>query len=219
MIAVAEAGGTLLSVDHSRRWYPHYLRAREIVRSGEIGPLHTVGCEMFGLRSMLFRNGTHVLDTVCFFAEGDPKWLVAELEEGFEHFTEYQGGGGKDAASDPYASAYIRFGNGVRAFYNSFKTAFPGWRFVLTCEEGRVEATDTSARLIRGSSFETTEIVPGNYMIQEKGAMVAELAYVLENGGELVSPAREARKTLEIILGILKSHHSGNCRVDFPLVL
>lgn len=219
MIAAAEAGGTLLSVDHSRRWYPHYLRAREIVRSGEIGPLHTVGCEMFGLRSMLFRNGTHALDTVCFFAEGDPRWLVAELEEGFEHFTEYQGGGGKDAASDPYASAYIRFGNGVRAFYNSFKTAFPGWRFVLTCEEGRVEATDTSARLIRGSSFETTEIVPGNYMIQEKGAMVAELAYVLENGGELVSPAREARKTLEIILGILKSHHSGNCRVDFPLVL
>jgi predicted dehydrogenase len=217
MIAAAEANGTVLSVDHSRRWYPHYLKAREIVRSGEIGPLRTIGCEMFGLRSMLFRNGTHALDTVCFFADGDPLWLVADLEDGFEHFTEYRGGGGKDAASDPYASAYIRFGNGVRAFFNSFKTAFPGWRFVLTCEDGRVEATDKTARLIRGASFETSEIVPQHYMLHSKGALVAELVHLLEHGGDPVSPAREARKSLEVILGILKSHHAGNTRVDFPL--
>ncbi len=217
MIAAAEASGTILSVDHSRRWYPQYLKAREIVRSGRIGPLRTIGCEMFGLRSMLFRNGTHALDTVCFFADGDPQWLVADLQDGFEHFTEYQGGGGKDSASDPYASAYIRFGNGVRAFFNSFKTGFSGWRFVLTCEDGRVEATDTSARLIRGASFETSEIVPEHYMLHSKGAMVAELVHLLEHGGEPVSPAREARKSLEVILGILKSHHAGNARVDFPL--
>jgi hypothetical protein len=48
-------------------------------------------------------------------------------------------------------------------------------------------------------------------------AAVGELIDVLEHGGELVSPAREARKTLELMLGILKSHHAGNNRVDFPL--
>ena len=73
-----------------------------------------------------FATGPTALDTVCFFADGDPLWLMADLEDGFEHFTEYRGGGGKDAASDPYASAYIRFGNGVRAFFNSYKTTFAG---------------------------------------------------------------------------------------------
>ena len=34
----------------------------------------------------------------------------------------------------------------------------------------------------------------------------------------VLSPAREARRTLELMLGIMKSHHAGNNRVDFPLV-
>jgi hypothetical protein len=39
----------------------------------------------------------------------------------------------------------------------------------------------------------------------------------LESGKPLVSSGREARKTLEIMLAILKSHHQGNVRVDLPL--
>ena len=54
-------------------------------------------------------------------------------------------------------------------------------------------------------------------MLHSKGALVAELVHLLEHGGDPVSPAREARKSLEVILGILKSHHAGNTRVDFPL--
>ena len=205
-------------MDHSRRWYPQYLKAREIVRSGRIGPLRTIGCEMFGPRSMLFRNGTHALDTVCFFADGDPEWLVADLQDGFEHFTEYQGGGGKDSASDPYASAYIRFGNGVRAFFNSFKTVFSGWRFVLTCEDGRVEATDTSARLIRG---DLVRRLPRSFRSIicsiPRAPWWRNWRICSSTAADPVSPAREARKSLEVILGILKSHHAGNARVDFPL--
>ena len=48
-------------------------------------------------------------------------------------------------------------------------------------------------------------------------AAMVELVDVLENGGELISPGREARKTLEIILGMLRSHQAGNARVNFPL--
>ena len=60
-------------------------------------------------------------------------------------------------------------------------------------------------------------MVPANYMHQFKAGFVPEIVDVLENGGSLVSPAKEARKTLEIMLGILKSHHAGNSRVGFPL--
>jgi predicted dehydrogenase len=220
MIAAAEANGVPLSIEHTRRWDSSYLKAREIIRSGEIGPLRTVVCEEFGRRAMLFRNGTHLLDMICFFAEANPQWLVAELEGGFEHFTEYRGDGGKDPATEPFASAYIRFDNGVRAFFNSYKVDFPGSQFALTCEDGRIEISDQSARLIRGRShfeWSTSTILSGGYAMERQTAAVAELIQVLEHGGELVSPAREARKTVELMLGILKSHHSGNSRIDFPL--
>ena len=43
---------------------------------------------------------------------------------------------------------------------------------------------------------------------------MAERIEVLESGGDLVSSGREAKKTLEIILAIMASHHAGNTRID-----
>lgn len=217
MIAAAEKRGVLLSIEHSRRWYPSYLKAREIIRSGEIGPLRTVGCEMFGPRAMMFRNGTHLIDLVCFFAGGNPAWVVGDLEPGFEHFTDYRGDGGKVPSSEPYSSAYLVFDNGVRAFVNFYKMAFPGLRYALTCEDGRIEISDQQAEVItarppRGWSCAELAVEP--YMFTRQSGAVAELVHVMDHGGELVSPPREARKTLEILLGILKSHHAGNTRVN-----
>jgi hypothetical protein len=48
-------------------------------------------------------------------------------------------------------------------------------------------------------------------------AAVAELVDALETGRPLVSTGREARKALEIMLAMLKSHHNGNIRVNLPL--
>ena len=220
MIAACDANNVLLSIEHTRRWDPQFLKVRQIIRSGAIGPLRTIVAEQLGTRAMLFRNGTHVLDLICFFAESEPKWLVSELEQGFEHFTEYVADGGHDPSRDPYASAYIHFDNGVRAFYNAFKTKIPGGQNHLTCDDGRIEISDRCARLVRARShyeWDVCEIVPDHYVCERQSAAVAELIDVMEHGGELVSSGREARKTLEIMLGILKSHHAGNARIDFPL--
>lgn len=220
MIDATTANGVLLSIDHTRRWDPVHLKARQLVLSGELGPLRTIHAELFSPRAMLFRNGTHSIDLINFFAGTGPQWVTAELEEGFEHFSEYQGDGGRDPNTDPYASAYIRFAGGIRAFYNSYKTAFPGSQVTLTCEQGRIEISDRHAVLIRGSShyeWSTSQIQSDSYTCEEQMAAVVELVNVLENGGELISPGREARKTLEIILGMLQSNHTGNARVNFPL--
>ena len=48
-------------------------------------------------------------------------------------------------------------------------------------------------------------------------AYLEELIRVMEQGGETSSPPREARKTMEIIVGFLKSQERGSARVDFPL--
>lgn len=217
MIAAAEKNEVLLSIEHSRRWYPSYLKAREIIRSGEIGALRTVVCEQFGERAMMFRNGTHLIDLICFFSEANPVWVVSDLEPGFEHFTQYEGDGGHDPATDPFASAYLYFDNGVRAFYNCRKMAFNGSKYSLTCENGRIEISDQKFEVITQRKprwWSHAEVPVDDYMYSKQSGAVSELVYVLDHGGELVSPGIEARKTLQIMLGVLESHHSGNVRVN-----
>ncbi len=166
---------------------------------------------------MLFRNGTHTIDTICFFAESDPAWVSAELEEGFDHFTEFNNDGGRDPAFDPAASAYIRFANGVRAFYNGVKTQMLGSQLELQCDGGRIEVSERGALLVQSHShvaWTRRELRAGRYMYTQQLGAVAELVDAIENGRALVSPAREARKTLQIIMAILKSHDGGNSRID-----
>lgn len=220
MIAAAEANGTLLSIEHTRRWSPIFLRARHLIRSGAFGPLRGITANIYSPRSMLFRNGTHVVDMICFFADADPAWVFAELEEGFAHFTEYKSDGGHDPKTDPAASAYIHFRNGVRAFYNGLKITMPGSQFELICDKARLEVSDRGLTLIQANSH--TEWAAANLPVDDlmytyQLAAVAELIQRLEEGGELISPAREARKTLDIMLAMLKSHELGNVRVNLPL--
>lgn len=217
MIAAAEKNDVVLSVEHTRRWNAEHHAAREFIRGGEVGPLRTVVANLLSPRAMLFRNGTHTIDTICFFAESDPVWVSAELEEGFDDFTAHNSEGGRDPGSDPAASAYIRFANGVRAFYNGVKTQMLGSQLELQCDEGRIEVSDRGALLVQSHShivWGRRELRAGRYMYTQQLGAVAELVDAVENGRELVSPAREARKTLQIILAILKSHEAGNTRID-----
>lgn len=218
MIEAAQKNNVLLSIEHSRRWYPSYLQARNMIQSREIGSLRTIVCEMFSPRAMMFRNGTHLIDMVCFFAGGSPAWVMADLEEGFEHFTEYKGDGGHDPATDPYTSAYLRFDNGVRAFVNFYKTEFPGSKLSLTCDQGRIEISDQKGELITPQPnsrwWSHAALVPDQFMYAKQSGAVAELVDVLDKGGSLISPPEEARKTLQVMLGILESHHNGNIRVN-----
>jgi UDP-N-acetylglucosamine 3-dehydrogenase len=220
MIEAADRNGVLLSIEHTRRWSPILQKAREVARQGHLGALRTVISNMFSPRSMLFRNGTHMVDAIVFFAESDPMWVFAELEEGFDYFTEYKSDGGHDPNGDPAASAYIHFANGVRAFYNSVKIAMPGSQFELTFENGRLEVSDRGLTLVRGiahTEWSYAEIATGDYMYSYQLAAVAEVVDALETGRQLVSSGRESRKTLEIMLAMLKSHQQGNVRIDLPL--
>ena len=220
MIAAAQANDVLLSIEHTRRWDPRFQKARQIIRSGEIGALRTIVNDFHAARAMLFRNGTHMIDTICFFAESDPQWVFAELEGGFDDYAEYGGDGGHDSASEPSASAYIHFANGVRAFYNSTRNGPLGSTFELVCEEGMIRVSDRGGELVWSASKSgqwRAPLVPDNYNATFQLASVAELIHVLEHGGELISSGQEGRKTVEIILAILRSHQLQNVRVDLPM--
>ncbi len=221
MIAAADTHNVLLSIEHTRRWSPEFHGVREMIRAGAVGKLRHVTSNLYGTRAMLFRNGTHMIDMICFFAESDPAWVFALLEPGFEHFRAYEGDGGHDPDTDPAAQASIQFANGVHAYFNGVKSDFTGSQFELVCDDARIEISDRQATLIRSTGhleWSRMEIVPTQeFMLTHQSGAVAELVHVLEQGGELISTGREARKTLEIMLAILQSHTQGNVRVNLPL--
>ncbi len=220
MVYAAERNGAILSVDHTRRFQPLWRHVKEqIVDGGEVGPVQYIVGALNGPRSMLFRNGTHLVDSICYFADSEPDWVFAELESGYEDYTEYRGDGGHDPATEPSASGYIHFANGVRGFFagGSKVSAAPKFRCEIVGTTGCVDVGRSDAVLIRGDERE--EIRAPEWPVSGIRAGVQELVRVVAEGGRPVSPAKDAHRVVEIMIGFLESQRLGNVRVDLPIPL
>ncbi|MCZ6676223.1 MAG: Gfo/Idh/MocA family oxidoreductase [Candidatus Poribacteria bacterium] len=216
MIAACAENGVPLSVEHTRRWRPGYHRARQAIRDGEIGGVRRIVGHMGGPRAMLFRNGTHLIDGVCFFAESEPEWVFAELDEGFEDYFIYRGDGGRSPEGDPGGSGYIHFKNGVRAFINGSKGQAGGFRIEVIGETARLDV-ESDAVTLWNALGQCQRLNSSPHMKEGITACIEELIRVMEAGGELLSPGPAGKRVVEIIVGFLKSQERGNVRVDLPL--
>lgn len=214
MIAAIERCGTVVAVEHTRRWDPYFHRVKEIIDAGMIGEVRTIVGTLHGDRSMLFRNGTHVVDLMCYYAGAVPTHVFARLEEGFEGFTEYRGDGGHAPESEPGASAYIQFANGVRGFYNGTKGTFNNVEWDVVGSTGRVRISGSVAEfwtVEAGTGLQVCRPFPASMVM--KGAIQGafeELIGALQHGGQTRSTPRDARQTLEILIAILASQQRGN---------
>lgn len=121
MLTACERNGVIISVDHTRRFLPIWRYAKEqLVDKGAIGEVQYLIARLHGPRAMMWRNGTHIIDCLLWFADARPKWVVGDFEDGYEDYTHYgQRGadGGKDPDLEPAANGYIVFENGVKAVY------------------------------------------------------------------------------------------------------
>ena len=217
MIEAIEAAGTVVTINHTRRWMPIFHQVKQEVENGTIGELKRLVHGWGGPRAMLFRNGTHRVDALCFLAGSDPEWVWAELDEGFEDYWPYQGDGGRNPDLEPGCSGYIHFKNGVRAFYNGTKNVQPRHGFELTGTKGFIFLSERTFDAEIHTEAGMRRISSDPLVYSDSLAAVRELIHVIENGGQTISPPREARKTLEVLLGFMASQKKGNVRIDFPL--
>jgi predicted dehydrogenase len=214
MIAATQHAGTILSVDHTRRWQPLWKRAHErVTQDGAIGAVRSVIGALNGPRAMLFRNGTHLIDAICWFAGGSPDWVFAHLEDGYEHYGAYAGDGGHVPATEPAASGYVHFDNGVRGFYTAgSKATASQFSLDVVGETGRLIIDDQRATLIRDGQEEVIETPPWTVTGIPAGAQ--EIVRLLDGDCEPSSPGDDAHKAVEITMGFLASQQRGNARVD-----
>lgn len=240
ILAACRAHGVVLSIDHTRRWRQIWHQARVLIRSGALGPLRRIVATLAGPRAMLFRNATHLVDTVNFFAESDPAWVMSDLDDTHSDYPpRYAGDGGRDPATDPGASAYVRYENGVRAFICANKDGLARFELRLDCEHGRISVDDSSgaaevtqlARPAPGGGDAQGDARPVKWLLPTApvatGGLEAGLREVISHveakaRGEapvspLVSTGEDGRRTLSILLGILQSNHRGNVKVTYPI--
>jgi predicted dehydrogenase len=218
MVEAVERNGTILSVGHTRRWRPIWRHVKEeIVDKGEIGPVQYIIGALNGARSMMFRNGTHLVDTICYFADSDPKWVSAALEDGFDDFVSYKGDGGHEPASEPSVSGYIRFRNGVRGIFagGTKQSAGSKFRIQVVGTTGQVDFEGERADLVVDD--QRTPIQEPDWPVTGIPLGIQELIKLVDEGGDPISPARAGHRVVEILIGFLESHRRGNVRVDLPI--
>ena len=223
LIAAVEGAGVIMNVNYTRRWMPDWVEARRLVRQGGLGKLSQIVAQSGGPRAMLFRNHTHVIDLVCYLADSEPEWVIAELQAGFEGYgTAYRGDGGGDPATEPGGNYYIAFENGVRAYVTGHKDTMPpdvvvhllggGGRLVIDLEGMRLHSI-VSEDIRTKPGVPTIRPVTPAWTVSGMQAAWRELLDALDHGGELTSPPRSARRTVAVTEAILLSQQRGSVPV------
>lgn len=226
IIATVERNGTKMSVDHTRSWYPTFQAARKEIREGVIGPVTRVVAHMGGRRAMLFRNGTHIVDAMCYFADATPAWVLAVHERGFEDYgSEYKGEGGKDPMLDPGSTLIVEYTNGVRGILNGAKHTpaiyevdilGPGGRYWLTQDGGTAWRTDAPEGAPKEVAPPWTSTAAGD-LGENLIPAVEEIARMVWDDAPSSSPPQRARDVMEIMFGALRSQAGDNVKITLPL--
>ncbi|MDP6108386.1 MAG: hypothetical protein QGI33_08130, partial [Candidatus Brocadiia bacterium] len=224
IIEACERHGVAVSVDNFRRFRPHWNGALTQFGDGPLGAVRRIVGSYGGPRSMLFRNGSHLIDAIAWFAGGEPEWVVGALDEEHQEYgPRYIGDGGHDEDLDPGGSALVQFDNGVRAFINISKRTAAELELDVFAEEGRLRINNQSAEVweplpdvLPPVMVSRTLPVPMTQRADTPAA-IADIIQAIEQGRDTVSPPRQARKSLEIILGILQSQAAGTTPVRFPI--
>ncbi len=222
MIEAVESAGIPMLVDHVYRWWFPWAEVGRLIEDGAIGDVVRIMGNQGGPRAMLFRNGTHVCDTLIWYATGKPVAVYAVAEKGFENYgPRYASDGGHDPDTDPALSILIEFDNDVRAFWNACKT-MPG-RYIGPIDiwgtKGRINITNARAILyddpqqgLRGAPIMCPHYTQGHI-----AGLVTELVGLIRTGGTPTSDGRQARQALEVLLAALQSQAGGNVRVELPI--
>ena len=220
MIAAAKDAGIPMLVDHTRRWMVPWVQAADAIESGEIGEVHRIVAQQGGPRAMLFRNGTHMVDTVLWFAGSAPTAVYALAEDGFADYgPRYASDGGHNPDTDPAMSMLVEFDNGARAFVNMCKTIPQVFDLEIFGTNGmvRVNEDDATVTTTNGNELLERRLPRPQFTSTNLAGCMAEMVDLINTGGNPSVDGNTARQVLEVLLASLQSQNAGNARIELPI--
>lgn len=211
------------------RWHPQWLKAREIVRSGELGDLKSVQAffsyynnDPGNIRNQADIGGGALMDIGCypmvagrFFFEAEPQRVVSLIERDPEFGT------------DRLSSGILDFGAGRRLDFTVATQLTPFQRVQLVGTKKRLEITvpfnapqgeavhlrlDSGAKL-GDASAETLQIAPSDQYAELVDAFGRAIR------GEETAPyaAEDAVRNMEILDALFRSERDGGWASVHPL--
>jgi predicted dehydrogenase len=213
MVQAVEKHGVKFNYGTQRRYMPFYRKMRALIGAGEIGDVQCVIAQ-YGVGAALW-GLTHAADMLLYMA-GDPEvdfvqgTIVCKAED-WE---------GNRLNVDPgIASGYVRFANGV----HGYNTAGTGPEFEICGAKGKIRAQNngmTCQFRKAGAYPRILEEVPFPQVPRESGTVmgIKDIAESLDTGRETLGPIQLARRSQEILMGIIESHRLDGRRVSLPMV-
>lgn len=247
IIAAADKAGTKIAIAHRNRYHPVMPLITQLVKDGAIGQLlefRARGKEDTRGGSLdLWVLGCHLFNLIHFFG-GDPVSCSALVRQAGRPATKAdvkEGAEGVGPLAGNEVHARFEMQNSLPAFFDSVqnsgvKTAGFGVQLIGT--DGIIDLRtdmEPTAHLLKGSPFKPTNqprawvpITSGGIgkpepMKDIKDQVMAhvfpvrDLIAASKENREPLCSARDARVTLEMVMGVFESHRLNGQRVELPL--
>jgi len=233
IIAACTAQGVLLSLNHSRRWYPAYRHAAELIRGGAIGDLISITGYCQGgkpspawqseFEGPLLHDATHLFDLMRWFA-GDVEWLAATarrrqhraypVEDESTALLSFHSGVTAVALVNE-RTEYMRFEIDLQGTTGTLRlgndTATIAYAKPVVIEAARAETPDFEWQVLEPAPLPDLPAPPAFALAAR------ELIDALEGRATISSTGIDGRASIEIIMAIYESQRRGNAPVQLPL--
>jgi len=213
MVKAVEKYGVKFNYGTQRRYMPFYRKMRELIDSDEIGDVQCVIAQ-YGVSSALW-GLTHAADMLLYMA-GDPE---VDFVQGTIVCNDEDWEGNRLNTDPGIASGYVRFSNGV----HGYNTAGTGPEFEVCGTKGKLRTLNNGMTCQFRKAGESTRIleeVPFPDVSRETGTVmgIKDIAEALDTGREVQGPIQLARRSQEMLMGMIESHRLGGVRVSLPMV-
>ena len=231
IVTACREAGCVLSVNHSRRWNPAFIKAKEMLEAGAIGELISMLGICQGVKPFpawtadeegpLIHDAVHTFDLFRIYA-GDAKsvigtaqrrqrpYRVEDISEAI--FTFHSGVSAVAMANE--LTRYARFGIELQGSEGVISLEYAGNQWLLG-----VDTTDRLNEPDDRIEWYTLEQQPFPATAEASSIQRAleELVDCMENGGEPSSNGEDGVASLEMVMAIYESQRQGNCPVALPL--
>lgn len=209
MLRACEAAGTLLVINHNRRFHADFRRLRDLVVAGGLGELTSAGVQWGSGR--LGNVGTHMFDALYMLTGRRIEAVSGTLDLAGK--PDCRGA----AFSDPGGWGMLRLAGGLMATVDAADYGRMPPSITINGSEGRALAGMAEVRLEYWDGRHDAWPAP----VGEKTSMdraVDEIVAWLDRGEAFPYAAVEAVEVLEAIAAFHVSHGRGGAWVELPLV-
>ena len=211
IVEVCESQGVKFNLGTNRRFLPSYHRLREVIASGVIGDLESI---TLNASSVVLWMHTHTSDLLMML-NGD---AGVEFVQGYCD-TDPADFDDNRTEEDPYINmGYVRFANGV----NGYIVATTGYDLDVHCSYGKIRTFNDmeECKMWKSEGRRTKQVeipFPGYAHESAPVRIVRDMIQAMETDGDTLNGVVMARRSQEIMMGIVESHRLEGARVRLPL--